>query len=103
MRAGVLKSILLSPNIAAPRYLAALRPSGIAFARHASTIPIFCQRRASDDFISSRANRLRRTVRRQLNSTTPEDATIYALSTAPGTAAIAIIRISGAGCIDVQY
>jgi len=107
MRAGFLRSIVSSPNSATnsatPRYLAALRPSGIAFARHASTIPIFGQRKAGHVFISEKANRFRWASRRQLNSTISEETTIYALSTAPGTAAIAIIRISGAACVDVQY
>jgi len=103
MRAGVLRLAVSSPKSTTPRFSAALRPLGIAFARHASIIPISSQRNAGDVLVSSRANRPQRTLRRQLSSATPEDATIYALSTAPGTAAIAIIRISGTACIDVQY
>lgn len=106
MRIGVLRSIASSPNSAKPKHLAVFRPSGpsgTAFARRASTVPISCQRRADAVLISSKANHLRWAARRQLSSATPEDATIYALSTAPGTAAIAVIRISGAACMDVQH
>ena len=40
-------------------------------------------------------------LRRQYGNAGQDNATIYALSTAPGTAAIAIIRISGAACLSV--
>ena len=103
MRAGVLRSIVSLPKSAAPRFEAAFQPYRVAFVRHASTVSIFCQGRANDVFTSTRANCLRQAIRRQLSFKTTEDATIYALSTAPGTAAIAIIRISGTACIDVQY
>lgn len=32
-----------------------------------------------------------------------DDSTIYALSTAPGKAAIAVVRISGPSCVEVSY
>lgn len=41
-------------------------------------------------------------LRRQSCNAGQDNATIYALSTAPGTAAIAIIRISGAACLSVM-
>lgn len=41
------------------------------------------------------------TSQKLFSTSTDTSATIYALSTAPGTAAIAIIRISGAACLSV--
>jgi len=43
-----------------------------------------------------------RHVTRPLNTTT-SDSTIYALSTAPGRAAIAVIRISGPACLHIYH
>lgn len=41
------------------------------------------------------------TLQRQFSTAGQDNATIYALSTAPGTAAIAIVRISGVACLSI--
>ncbi|KAH9878796.1 hypothetical protein IAQ61_002070 [Plenodomus lingam] len=60
---------------------------------------------SSSSFYSRTPSRLKPVHQRQYHASTPlhDDPTIYALSTAPGRAAIAVIRISGSACRQIYH
>lgn len=107
MRAGLL-GLRHAHAIRSRRPPHALRRTPVTFARHASTEDshwgsVCLSRPSRLPKPSTVINVDRASSRRRLSSISQGDATIYALSTAPGTAAIAIIRISGTACLDVGH
>ena len=100
MRIGSLRSIEALHGKVTQRLLFSLRTPGVTFARNASTVSGQCAAGSLSRLPKTTLPQISRS-QRWLSSAIEEKATIYALSTAPGTAAIAIIRISGGACIDV--
>lgn len=73
--------------------------SRVRFSTPSSFTPLLPHGRC---FTSSSVNRVTRSTQAVRKELTDVDSTIYALSTAPGRAAIAIVRISGPACLEVR-
>lgn len=71
-------------------------------ARFTSRTPSIPLTRCGRCFTTNPVHRVTRPAPASRRELTDVDSTIYALSTAPGRAAIAIIRVSGPACIEVR-
>lgn len=98
-----LKTFFLAPSLPSAATNHVIRKLGRPGAGERLCYPYYAQ---GCDRTSTRAASLSAGLDEELPASDPRPSasdTIYALSTAPGRAAIAVIRLSGSGCFQVSF